>query len=96
MAPIAVQAADKTLTITWDANTEDDMDHYLLFVNGTETTCPHPPVPQTHMMSAEGEYCAYLIAVDHAGNQSVPSDTACYTLDLPPAACGTPVLQVVP
>ena len=71
-------AAQKTVTITWDRNTESDMKQYEVFLNDTlVATVPQPDsgdtVSWTGMVDiSDGDNVAKVIAVDEAGNKSQP------------------------
>ncbi len=78
MLLFAVPCFGKTLTFTWDANTEPDLQAYNLYRNGqyvktipkTETSCTEESQP--------GVSVYYLTAFDTSGNESEPSNVAYY------------------
>ena len=71
-------AAQKTVTITWDRNTETDMAQYEVYLNDSLiATVPQPDSGDTVSWTgtvdiSDGDNIAKVIAVDEAGNKSQP------------------------
>ena len=71
-------AAQKTVTITWDRNTETDMAQYEVYLNDSlVATVPQPDSGDTVSWTgtvniSDGDNVAKVIAVDEAGNKSQP------------------------
>ena len=70
--------AQKTVTITWDRNTETDMAQYEVYLNNAlVATVPQPDSGDTVSWTgtvdiSDGDNVAKVIAVDEAGNKSQP------------------------
>jgi len=71
-------AAQKTVTISWDRNTETDMAQYEVYLNDSlVATVPQPSSGDTVSWTgtvdiSDGDNIAKVIAVDEAGNKSQP------------------------
>lgn len=81
------------IDVTWQANSEPDLAGYLLYRNGVlvNASAEVAGEPTPHLIDAttyadeslfDGTYEYYLLAVDNAGNLSVPSNTLSTSIDL--------------
>jgi len=71
-------AAQKTVTISWNRNTETDMQQYKVYLNDV-LVATVPQSPSGNILSwtgsvdiRDGDNVAKVIAVDEAGNKSQP------------------------
>lgn len=74
---LAVQCSAATAHLIWDANTEDDLAGYQVYVG--ELGQPHSKSfwtvsPKISLSFAVGAYQAVLTAVDFTGNESDPTE----------------------
>jgi len=81
---------DAQVTVTWDDPTtnEDgtpltDLANIKIYRAGSDTLIATvgPGVETFSEMRPDGEWCYYATAVDDDGNESVPSNTECKTID---------------
>jgi len=95
-----VYAVPKTMIVTWDNNTEQDLAGYNLYItdsNGTELLAPivlpytaSDATPVTVLATidvpefAETTVCAFANAYDSSGNLSANCEQVCHTIDLAP------------
>jgi len=71
-------AAQKTVTISWNRNTETDMQQYEVYLNDV-LVATVPQSPSGNILSwtgsvdiRDGDNVAKVVAVDEAGNKSQP------------------------
>jgi len=80
-----VTAVDTTVTLSWNASTDDGaVANYRIERDGAlAQTLPAPPGTPVQAtdpnLGAFTQYCYQVVAVDRAGNRSLPSDRACTT-----------------
>lgn len=94
-APLLVSAQTTTadVTVLWNNNSETDLAGYLLFRNGQLVNADGPVIGswQPYLLRnttftdtglVDGKHSYYLLAMDLAGNVSVPSNVKEVTIDL--------------
>jgi subtilase family serine protease/flagellar hook assembly protein FlgD len=92
LGSVALQPDADALAATWQASPDDDVDGYLVYRDGRLANAtgvvvgdlrpylvPAPVYVDTGL--PDGERCYRIVAMDHAGNLSPPSNTLCRTLD---------------
>jgi len=90
---VAAEAGDCLIELAWGANSEPDIDHYLVerdttasFGGGSEVMSTGDTTYVDSPLLAADDYYYRITAVDEAGYESIPSDTVSVTLlDLSPA-----------
>ena len=99
--PVTLTAtvAQSDVTLTWTASVAPDVDHYLIYRNGTliSTWTDLSNLKFIDPALTNGTYDYTVVAVDHANNQSVPSNDAKVTVAIvPPSPPLSLTLSVVP
>ena len=89
---VAKGPAATTLTSTWTASPSPDVAGYLLYRGGQLANATGVVIgdPRAYLIPAltyadvslpDGHYCYRVVAMDHGGNNSAPSDEDCEDLD---------------
>ncbi|ABQ24284.1 Fibronectin, type III domain protein [Geotalea uraniireducens Rf4] len=89
---ISADPAGSDVILSWEASPDLDVAGYLLFRNGQIANLPGGTTdlkpyllstsPYTDKALPDGKYSYYLVALDYAGNMSLPSEIRTATIDV--------------
>ncbi|MGV9103148.1 MAG: S8 family serine peptidase [Candidatus Thorarchaeota archaeon] len=80
----ATAASHSQIDLSWDANTESDLDYYNVYRDGSKITETTNTYYSDTGLSAETTYTYEISAVDTSGNEGEKSDSASATTDSEP------------
>jgi fibronectin type 3 domain-containing protein len=76
---LATTAGDAKVTLSWNASSESDLNHYVVYRNGTDVGHPASNAFTDTGLTNGTKYDYQVTAVDNAGNESAKSATASAT-----------------
>ncbi len=90
LTEVAVAENREDISINWDANSEPDLQGYILFRNGQPVTPVISDIEHLDLALLEGEYTYQVLAVDKAGLRSELSEPLSALIDVTP-----PLVQIL-